>query len=138
MTMRVLRRSAFGVVFAMAALVGLLLSPFCDAYLPHTPDESTSLSTPTLYAETVSSPALLGVDAPRSGEDEFCCSVVAERPKAVSAEFYLFAGTSLDVVHAGGSCTRRGVYTPLHHWHRRAPGAPPVSALHARSAPLLI
>lgn len=138
MTVCAFRRSGLGLVLAVAALIGLLLSPFCDAYLPHAHDGSMAVDVPTLYVSAAPSRALPGVDVPRSGGDETCCSVVAERPKAVTAESYLLSGASPDAVLAASSYRQGGDDAPLRAWHRRLPGASPVSALHARSAPLLI
>lgn len=139
MALRVFRRCDLGVMLALAALIGLLLSPFCDAYLPHGHDESKSSDTPSLYAAPLSSLSasqeLLGS---HSGGDEACCSVVAERPKAVTAEILPLSGTSPDLAPPTGMYAGGGVYAHLRHWHRRSPGTSPVSALHARSAPLLI
>jgi len=132
------RRSHLGVMLAIAALIGLLLSPFCDAYLPHVHDASTNVDTPSLYAAPAPSGASQELLASHSGGDEPCCAVVAERPKAVTAEILLFSGTSPDLAPAPGWYAGRGAPAPLRHWHRRSPGAPPVAALHARSAPLLI
>ena len=124
-----------GLLLAGAAMLGLVLSPFCDALAGHSPgQDGTDASTAQHAAPGV------GASAEESRHDKHdgpCCSEIAEQAMATGSDAGLRIGDGdrLAIVPAPQAWTP--VRTSVRRWHKQRPGSPPVAALHARSAPLL-
>jgi len=136
-TTRSFRSRSTGFALAFVALIGLLLSPYCDVFDTPERDAPEALVKTQSHRTQAIAHSLLTA-APADHDDAAtCCAVIAQRPTATSADTLASASGSPNLAIVAATFVPRTADMRLRHWHTRRPGPPPISALHARSAPLL-
>lgn len=136
-TTRSFRSRSTRFALAFVALIGLLLSPYCDVFDTHKRNAPEALVKTQFDRTEAIAHAVLTAALADHDDATTCCAVIAERPTATSADALAPAGGNPNLAIVAATFVLRTADMRLRRWHTRRPGLPPISALHARSAPLL-